>query len=71
MLRENPQSFDEKHANDAEFNVLAIWVLHEKLKGQKSFFAPYLNIVNNSNTMMDWSKKDLAELDCELLQDEH
>lgn len=31
--------------DDKDFNILALFIIMEKMKGQKSFFAPYLDCI--------------------------
>lgn len=33
-------------SDDAEFNCLAIYIFYHKLKGNQSFWYPYLNVVD-------------------------
>jgi hypothetical protein len=61
LYNANAHMFDATQNPDAEINVLAIFVLYEKLKGENSFFHPYLNLVENSYTLFDWTKFDVAE----------
>lgn len=62
--------FDEKHTNDAEFNILAMFVFYEKLKGEKSFWFPYFSTITKQITLFEWMSKDLALIeDKQLLQE--
>jgi hypothetical protein len=63
VLLDNPKLFDEAENNDAEFNILALFILNEKLKGAKSFFKPYLDAVQSHNTLFEWSNRALLTIE--------
>lgn len=58
-----PELFDEEKCGDADFNILAIYLMAEKLKGEESFWAPYFAINERSYTLLDWTSEDLAKLE--------
>ena len=61
IFDENENFFQKGGENhDAEFNVLAFFILYEKLKGEKSFWFPYLDLVQESYTLFDWNKGEVA-----------
>jgi len=39
-----PELFDEEKCGDADFNILALYLMFEKLKGDKSFWHPYFEL---------------------------
>lgn len=55
MFLSHPLIFDESKNHDAEFNILAVFVVYEKLKNEKSFYYPYLNSIGESYTLFDWT----------------
>lgn len=42
MIEENPEVFDDEKHPSAEFNAIAAFLMREKIKGENSFFYPYL-----------------------------
>lgn len=46
MYKAHPLIFDESKNHDAEFNILAVFVIYEKLKNENSFYFPYLNSID-------------------------
>lgn len=44
---------------DAEFNILALFLLREKVKEKDSFWYPYINALGKSYTLFDWNKYDV------------
>lgn len=59
VVEKNPQLFDVNENGDADFNKLTLYVMTEKVKGEKSFWFPYLNIAPKEFTMLDWSSKEV------------
>lgn len=55
ILKENPKLFCENHSGDAEFNILALFLLYERIKGEKSFYHPYLQMMQNVEAICEWS----------------
>lgn len=47
---------------DADYMVLSIFLLYEYLKGDKSFWFPYINIMNEADLAAYWSDQELEEL---------
>lgn len=42
--------------------VLAVFLMHHMLKGQASFWFPYISMLPKPNTILEWSEPELAEL---------
>jgi hypothetical protein len=42
--------------------MLATFILHELLKGEESFWFPYLEIINFSDIPMLWTADEIDEL---------
>ncbi|EGR31971.1 SET domain protein [Ichthyophthirius multifiliis] len=59
IINENPSLFDEEENAEAEFNIIAMYVIHEKLKGEKSFYKPYFDTIQRSYTMYDWTIEEV------------
>lgn len=49
---------------------MAFFILYEKLKGQNSFWAPYLDIVEESYTLFEWNKYEVMECENRILLEE-
>lgn len=43
-------------------HVLSLFLMHEKLKKNESFFAPYLKILPQPNNLTSWTDQELEEL---------
>lgn len=68
--RDNSDLFNDKQAGDAEFNIIATYLIYEKLKGEESFFKPYFDIIERSYTMYDWTEEEVAKTECSEIIDE-
>jgi hypothetical protein len=55
----SPDLFDEDENSDAEFNILALAVLWEKVKGKESFYHDMLSVTESNNSMLDWTTEDI------------
>jgi hypothetical protein len=72
IFEENCDFFEKGGKNhDAEFNVLAFFILFEKLKGEKSFWHPYLDLVEESYTLFDWNKNEVGGCENKILSEEY
>lgn len=60
MLQKHPEIFKEHY--DAEYLVLIIFMFHEMLKGEDSFWHPYFEIINISDLPMLWTDEEIDEL---------
>ncbi len=59
LFDHHPELFFE-HEN-AEYIQLAVYVWHERTKGENSFYKPFLDIINDSDLPFTWSDEELAE----------
>ncbi len=57
--------FEENLGQFADEDILIVLLMHERAKGAASFFFPYLDILPQSDGLMEWDDEALA-----LLQDE-
>ncbi|CAD8069199.1 unnamed protein product [Paramecium primaurelia] len=69
MFKAHKPFFDDQITADAEFNCLALYIFYHKLQGEKSFWYPYLNVVEQ-HTMFEWRNRDLFNLQDQSLIDE-
>ena len=46
---------------DAEYLVLILYVMHEQIKGEASFYHPYFEIVNTSDLPFLWTSNENKE----------
>lgn len=44
IIDENPDFFDIEECEDGNFNILALFLAFEKIKNEKSFWKPYLDV---------------------------
>ena len=49
--------FEDPPNEDGDFNKLAVFLMYEYLKGEKSFYWPMLDIMGICETIVDWSEK--------------
>ena len=47
--------------------MLTLFVLREQIKGEKSFWKPYLDTIEKSSCLLDWNGEELGELENENL----
>lgn len=59
VVEQNPHLFRLADNADADFNKLALYLMTEKIKGDKSFWSPYLNIAPKEYTLLDWTDKEI------------
>jgi len=50
---------EDKYKNE---HRLYAFLMHEKLKGASSFYAPYLDLLSDADILCDWPDSDLSEL---------
>ena len=55
--------FDEEENHDADFNILTLFVIKDKIKGKKSLYFPWFDIVQENYSMFSRSKQELDLLD--------
>ena len=56
-LDAHPTLFSKKHP-DHEQLILCAYLCQQTLLGDKSFFAPYLAVMNTSDMVAEWSEKE-------------
>jgi histone-lysine N-methyltransferase SETD3 len=66
ILEKHPEVF-KKHY-DSEYLVLGTFIMHEILKGEDSFWHPYLEIINFSDIPMLWEAHEIEELQDAILK---
>lgn len=54
LIDQHPEIFNKHKEDDMS---LVLYIFHEKLKGEKSFWLPYLNIINLSDLPAFWDEK--------------
>ena len=59
LFDDHPEVF--KRHYDAEYMRLIIYVWHEQLKGEASFWHPFFEVVNYSDIPMLWEEEELIE----------
>jgi hypothetical protein len=47
--------------------VIYLYVMHEKIKGEKSFWHPYFSTLSGITNLVDWTEEELDELQDELI----
>jgi len=60
IVLKHPEVFKQHY--DSEYLMLATFILHELLKGEESFWFPYLEIINFSDIPMLWTADEIDEL---------
>jgi len=68
IITEHPQIF-KKHF-DAEYLRLIVFIFYERLKGDRSFWKPYFDIVNFTDLPFLWEDKEVEEVQDQILQRE-
>ncbi len=61
VLEAHPELFESKHP-DCDQLTLTAFLIHEALKGEQSFFKPYLDVMNEADLVCFWSKELLDQL---------
>ena len=61
--------FSEEENNDADFNILALFILWEKIKGRDSFYSPWFCTTEENYSMYEWTSKELDRLDQPSIKD--
>jgi len=61
-LIEKETILNDEDDSDTEFNVLVLYLIYEHLKGEKSFYYPYLAAVGEADTVLSWSQEDIAAI---------
>ena len=60
LFENHPELFKKYY--DAEYLRMVMFLWHERAKGDKSFWKPYLDIINFTDLPCLWSDDELAEL---------
>lgn len=60
IFQDNKPFFSHKHKSHDD--MLYLFIMHEKLKGDKSFWFPYFQIIPEITTLIDWTDLELAQL---------
>ena len=63
IFEKHPDLFDNDETEDADFNMLALFIFYEKLKNEKSFYFPMFEVTEQSFTMLDWTENEMQMLD--------
>ncbi|KRX00204.1 Rubisco LSMT, substrate-binding domain [Pseudocohnilembus persalinus] len=58
VYKSSPKNFNMKINEDAEFNILTLFLIREYIKGTDSFWYPYISSIGKSYTLYDWTKYD-------------
>lgn len=62
VISENPWVFDQKLTEDADFNILTFFLMFEKVKGEKSFYYPLIQILEDCTSIVDWDDTELEQI---------
>jgi hypothetical protein len=60
LILKHPEIFKDHY--DAEYLLLIVFLWHEMLKGEESFWHRYFEIINISELPMIWSDEEIEEL---------
>jgi hypothetical protein len=60
LLGKHPDVFKDHY--DSEYLILIAFFMYEMMKGEESFWYPYLQIINISDLPMTWTDEELDEL---------
>lgn len=55
--------FNSTDQSDAAFNTLSLFLIHEQLKGSKSFYWPYFEASECKNLLLQWTRAELEQLE--------
>ncbi|CAD8145583.1 unnamed protein product [Paramecium pentaurelia] len=66
----HPEMFDEEETNNAEYNMLIFYMFNEKKKGELSFYYPYIQAIQDNNTLLTWSNEDLKKIEDPIILEE-
>lgn len=56
-----PEIFEDNE--DADFSLLAIFLLREKIKGSESDYQPLINVIDNNAILLHWHEDIIQELE--------
>ena len=60
MINAYPRIF--RDSSDSMDAILWIYLMHEKFKGEASFFHHYFEAIGNAEIVLDWTDEDLEDL---------
>lgn len=66
IIQKHPEIYKAHY--DAEYLILATFIFYERLKGEKSFWHPYFQIINFSDIPMLWNEDEIDELQDQILK---
>ncbi len=66
IVRKHPEVFKEHY--DAEYLRLIAFIMMERLKGERSFWKPYFDIVNFTDLPFLWSEEEVKEFQDQVLE---
>ena len=60
-----------EEADDSDYNILTLYLIMEKMKGKKSKFYEYIQVVEESGceTLIDWRDEDIRTIKDGMLRD--
>lgn len=70
IIKKHEKIFEEELYSSNEFNSFAAFLIREKIKGDTSFFAPYIDVMQKTCTLLEWDDNSLREVDDKQLIDE-
>jgi hypothetical protein len=48
--------------DDTDYNILCLYLIMEHMKGESSFFFPYLELLDSSETVMNWKDSEILKV---------
>lgn len=69
IFKANDDLFDYEAEEDAEFNILCVFLMYNKLNIETSPWKPYLRTIAKPETAVDWPEKDLVGLNQSLIEE--
>lgn len=68
IFKANHSIFDDE--DDGDHFILILYLLYERAKGKKSFFFPFLNLVPEIETSLNWTEETLKYVECPVFRGE-
>jgi hypothetical protein len=59
IIKSKPEQFNLEYNAEADYNKLALFILFERLKGDKSFYHPMFAMNEEITTILEWDKSEL------------
>lgn len=69
LFKANDDLFDYEAEEDAEFNILTVFIMYNKLNLESSPWKPYLKTIAKPETAVDWPDQDLYGLNKSLVEE--